>query len=96
MTFRSVLFSSREGAAATLAALKRLEVEEVMQEATRLRPWCRARCRGSVSPAGPSALAVMKRRHCRRWRCKHTNHICAHLSVALVSKIFKLNSDLIS
>lgn len=51
------LFSSREGAAVTPAALKRLEVEEVIEEVTRLRLWCRARCRGQASPAKSSALA---------------------------------------
>lgn len=80
------LFSSREGAAVTLAALRRLELEEATQEATRLRPWCRARCRGWASPAGPSALVLRWKPHYRRWRYKHTNHICAHLSAALVSK----------
>lgn len=45
------LLSCREGAAVTPAAPRRLEVEGVTREATRLRPWCRA------SPAEPSALA---------------------------------------
>lgn len=76
------LFSSREGAAVTPAAPRRPEVEE----ATRLRLWCRARCRGWVSTAGPSALVSRWRLYYRRWRCKRTNHICAHLTAAPVGK----------
>lgn len=55
-----------------------------MKEA--IRPWCRARCRDWANRAGPSALALRWRRSCRRWKCKYTRHICAHLAAAPVSK----------
>ena len=88
-TFLSIpgyCFSFREGAAVTPAALKRLVVEEVMKEVTRLRPWCTARSWGRASHAGPSALAQRRSPLNRRQKCKHTNHICAHLTAALVCK----------
>lgn len=76
------LFSSREGAAVIPTARRRPEVEG----ATRLRLWCRASYRGWVSTAGPSALVSRWRLYYRRWRCKCTSHICAHLTAAPVGK----------
>lgn len=78
------LFSPREEAAVTPAALKRLAVEVVVQEAT--RPWWGARFRDQANPVRCSALAVRWRLHCRRRRCNHTNHICFPLTIAQVSK----------
>lgn len=55
-------------------------------EVTRLRQQGRFRCRGRACKAKSLALVLRWRLCCKRWKCKHTNSISAHLSAALVRK----------
>lgn len=50
------------------------------------RLWSRVRFRGWAGPVRLLAWVWRWSQRCSRWRCRYTNHMCAHLTVAQVRK----------